>query len=33
MIIVNTEAIHSGGLVAKSNPTLATPWIVAHQAP
>ena len=22
-----------GGLVAKSCPTLATPWIVAHQAP
>ena len=23
----------SGGLVAKSCPTLATPWIAAHQAP
>ena len=23
----------SGGLVAKSCPTLATPWTVAHQAP
>ena len=22
-----------GGLVAKSYPTLATPWTVAHQAP
>ena len=22
-----------GGLVAKSRPTLVTPWIVAHQAP
>ena len=23
----------AGGLVAKSCPTLTTPWIVAHQAP
>ena len=23
---------HGGGLVAKSCPTLATPWTVAHQA-
>ena len=25
--------MHGGGLVAKSCPTLATPWTVAHQAP
>ena len=25
--------LHGGGLVAKSCPALATPWIVAHQAP
>ena len=24
---------HSGGLVSKSRPTLATPWTLAHQAP
>ena len=26
-------SLSSGGLVAKSCPTLATPWIAAHQAP
>ena len=34
---VKTESYNSlgssGGLVSKSCPTLATPWIVAHQAP
>ena len=25
--------MHTGGLVAKSCPTLLTPWTVAHQAP
>ena len=25
--------VHNGSLIAKSCPTLATPWTVAHQAP
>ena len=29
----NQRLIHGGGVVAKSCPTLATPWTVGRQAP